>query len=153
MKTSTLLFLLICLCSPFTYAQTQAKNPCFKDLHIINGDTIKILLKGEPTLVKLVGVYAPKLTDTREDVKPLAEESKKYLTNLLTNQCIEVLVEDKNQFDKYGRLLGHVLLPSKRLVNLEIIKNGYAWAFTKYEFLKCSEFCMQKLMPEIQIPD
>lgn len=138
MKRVALLFLLIFSLSAF--AQAQAKNPCYPVHRVIDGDTIEVLIKGETAKVRLIGVDAPELTDSRADVQPLAEDSKKYLTSLLTNQCVEVLIENNNKSDKYGRILGYVFLPNNRLVNLEIIKNGYAWALTKFKFAKLSEF-------------
>jgi micrococcal nuclease len=135
-----IIFLFLLMFSLSSFARAQEKNPCYPVQRVIDGDTIEILLKGEPAIVRLIGVDAPELTDSRADVKPLAENSKKYLTNLLANQCVEVLTEENNKFDKYGHYLAYVYLSNKKLVNLEIIKEGYAWALTKYPFLKRSEF-------------
>ncbi len=34
--------------------------------------------------------------------------------------------------DRYGRLLGEVVLPNGRSLNQELVRAGYAWWFRKY---------------------
>ncbi|HEU4610083.1 MAG TPA: thermonuclease family protein, partial [Chitinophagaceae bacterium] len=42
--------------------------------------------------------------------------------------------------DRYDRLLRYVYLPDNRLVNAEIIKQGYGFAYTSFPFTKSDEF-------------
>ncbi|HET8670277.1 MAG TPA: thermonuclease family protein, partial [Candidatus Saccharimonadales bacterium] len=42
--------------------------------------------------------------------------------------------------DRYGRLLRYVYLPDGRLVQKEIIANGYGFAYTQFPFQKKDEF-------------
>ncbi len=45
-----------------------------------------------------------------------------------------------NNRDKYGRLLRYVYLPNGKLLNAEIIRQGYGFAYTKYPFSRMAEF-------------
>jgi micrococcal nuclease len=42
--------------------------------------------------------------------------------------------------DKYNRLLRYVYLPDGRLLNAEIIAQGYGHAYTRFPFAKMEEF-------------
>jgi len=42
--------------------------------------------------------------------------------------------------DKYNRLLRYVYLPDGKLLNAEIIAQGYGFAYTQYPFSKMEEF-------------
>ena len=42
--------------------------------------------------------------------------------------------------DKYNRLLRYVYLPDGRLLNAEIIAQGYGFAYTRFPFAKMEDF-------------
>jgi endonuclease YncB( thermonuclease family) len=42
--------------------------------------------------------------------------------------------------DRYGHTLGYAWLPDGELLNLEIIRQGYGFAYTKYPFSRMEEF-------------
>lgn len=43
-----------------------------------------------------------------------------------------VTIRHKGEFDKYGRLLGEIVLPDGRVLNKELVKKGLAVHFKKY---------------------
>ena len=47
---------------------------------------------------------------------------------------------DWQRKDKYGRTLAYVYLEDGTFLNLEIIKQGYGFAYTKYPFKFLEEF-------------
>jgi len=62
----------------------------------------------------------------------------------LKDVYVVIIETDVEPFDRYGRVLAYVWLPDGRMLNREIICNGYALPLTvppnvKYqkEFLKC----------------
>lgn len=52
---------------------------------------------------------------------------------------LEADPENTNR-DRYGRLLRYVYLPNGQLVNAEIIKQGYGFAYVYFPFSKLEEF-------------
>lgn len=50
------------------------------------------------------------------------------------SQCFRktVSIRHKGEFDKYGRLLGEIVLPSGQVLNKELVKKGLAVHFKKY---------------------
>ncbi len=94
---------------------------------IIDGDTIRIE-NGE--LVRYLGIDTPELHTKKEGkwyprADPFAEEAKDYNFTLLNNK--EVRLEyDTVQRDKYNRLLAYVYIDGERMVNAEIVRQGYA---------------------------
>ncbi len=103
-----------------------------KVTNIVDGDTFDVTIDSEKFRIRLIGV------DTPETVHPTkrAEESGKiasnYLNNLLTNKTVS-LSFDNTKTDIYNRLLAYVYLDNI-LINADLIKNGYGYAYTKYPF-------------------
>lgn len=90
---------------------------------VIDGDTIE-LANGER--VRYIGI------DTPERGQPFYEVAKRFNAQLVEGKHVE-LEFDVQQRDKYGRLLAYVYVEhnGKRVfVNAELIKQGYALAYT-----------------------
>jgi endonuclease YncB( thermonuclease family) len=73
--------------------------------------------------VRLLGIDAPEIKQA------FGEESKMILIRLIEKQNVIVVGNNK---DRYGRLIGKVLLDD-RDINLEMIKAGAAWHYKKYQ--------------------
>lgn len=119
---------------------------------VIDGDTLR-LESGER--VRLIGIDAPEMHEskklyrdaqrTQQDVatiKKLGKRAYEFTKNLVEGKRVR-LEFDVEKYDRYGRLLAYVYLEDGRLVNAEIIKEGFASLMTippnvKYadEFLK-----------------
>lgn len=52
---------------------------------------------------------------------------------------LELDADTRNR-DRYGRLVRYVYLPDGRMLNGEIIAQGYGFAYTKYPFTRMDEF-------------
>lgn len=88
-----------------------------------DGDTLTVLdaTNGQHK-VRLAGIDAPELG------QPFGENAKKALSEKVFNQAVSVKWSTR---DFYGRLIGNVRLGS-RWINLEMVAEGWAWAFDKY---------------------
>lgn len=76
--------------------------------------------------VRLIGIDAPELAQ-----KPWGMKAKKHLEEILDKAGRTVTLEfDIDRRDKYGRLLGYLWTPDGRLINLLMVKDGYATLFT-----------------------
>jgi len=105
---------------------------------IIDGDTIKIILKEEEFTVRFIGIDTPETVHPTKKVEAFGIEAKEFIKNRLLNKNI-TLKFDKNKFDKYNRLLAYIYVNNK-MVNSELIKVGLAKAYLNFPFIYSSEF-------------
>lgn len=93
-------------------------------IKVRDGDTIEILYEGKPLVIRLAHVDCP------EKKQPFGNNAKQFTASLCFGQI--VTVQNKNEFDKYGRLIGVIINSNKDTVNLELVRAGLAWHFKKY---------------------
>lgn len=98
---------------------------------IVDGDTLDVTLKGRTRRVRLIGVDTPETTHPSRPVECFGREATRFLTELVNGQTV-FLEADPSQGDRdrYNRLLRFVWLPDGRLVNYEIIAQGYGFEYT-----------------------
>lgn len=93
-------------------------------VRVTDGDTITVLdTNNTQYKVRLAGIDAP------EKKQPFGKVSKSSLSDLIYNKTVLV---DWSKHDRYERLVGKVWL-NELDVNLEQIKRGLAWHYTKYK--------------------
>lgn len=91
---------------------------------VTDGDTITVLDDSKiQHKIRLAGIDAP------ERKQPYGEASRKHLASLVAGQTVTV---NWNKLDKYRRIVGVVVFNGQD-VNLEQIRNGYAWHYKTYE--------------------
>jgi len=101
---------------------------------IQDGDTIEMKFiftgkkagfrMGKPIRIRFLHVNSP------ERGKPYYKIAKQFTSD----KCFRKIVAIKHagNFDRYGRLLGEVILPDGKTLNKELVKNGLAVHFKKY---------------------
>ena len=94
-----------------------------KVVGISDGDTISVLREGKAVKVRLHGV------DTPEKAQAFGTQARKFTGDMVFQQTVTVIVHDT---DRYGRLVGEVLLPDGRSLNQELVKAGMAWWYRQY---------------------
>ena len=87
--------------------------------HVIDGDTIDVLMHGTPYRVRYIGIDTPELG---EDLADLATARNRAL---VTGKTVHLAV-DVSETDRYGRLLRYVYLPDGGLVNELLVQEGLA---------------------------
>lgn len=105
-------------------------------IRVFDGDTI--ILDGQEK-VRLIGIDTPELTHPKKPVQFFAEKASEYTKNIALGKRVK-LEYDQERIDKYGRTLAYVYFEDGRMLNAEIIKNGYGFAYTKYPFKYMEEF-------------
>lgn len=91
---------------------------------VSDGDTITVLdTSNTQYKIRLTGIDAP------EKKQPFGQVSKKSLSDLVYNKTVQV---DWSKRDRYERLVGKVLVDNLD-ANLEQVKRGLAWHYTKYQ--------------------
>lgn len=94
-----------------------------KVIGVSDGDTITVLTRDkEQVKVRLTEIDAP------EKKQPYGDKSKQALSDLIFQKEVKV---DSDSKDRYGRTLGRVYVGTVD-VNLYMVENGYAWAYTRY---------------------
>ena len=100
-------------------------------MRVVDGDTIRVLIDGEEKTIRLIGIDTPETKAPQKPVECFGQEATEKLVNLLDDE--EVILESDNtqsDQDRYGRLLRYVFLQDGTNVNLEMIKQGYAYEYT-----------------------
>jgi len=112
--------------------------------HVIDGDTF-IIEDGRK--IRLIGVDTPETVDPRKDVEFFGREAQGILKTWIEKKkvCLKKDIDKTQDIDKYGRLLRYVwVYPDAKenvfFVNAELIKQGYAFAYTRYPFQYLEEF-------------
>lgn len=106
---------------------------------VIDGDTLEVLVRGQQARIRLIGMDAP---ETNQGPLCYGSEAKAKVAELLEPVGGQLLLEkDVSETDRYGRLLRYVWHQGEGdpvMLNLEMVKEGYARAATfppdvKYE--------------------
>jgi micrococcal nuclease len=104
-------------------------SPALQEARVIavnDGDTITIVMKDRKYRSRLVGIDAP---ETGQE--PWGKRSREHLRKLLKDLHWNILIETDIQLhDKYNRLLVYVWDADKRLLNEQMLLDGYAVLFT-----------------------
>lgn len=124
--------------TPQTTAQktdyTKLSSTIVTVTEVIDGDTIKIKFADNSTeKIRLLGIDTPEKNDTRKTVECFSKEASAHLKDLIGDKSIE-LKNDKSadNRDKYKRLLRYAYTSDDEDIDLKMIKDGYAYALTKY---------------------
>ncbi|TDE12936.1 nuclease [Dyadobacter psychrotolerans] len=101
---------------------------------IQDGDTIELKFvftgkkaghrKDMPLRIRFLHVNSP------ERGKPYYKVAKQFTSDLCFRKVVQIRHE--GNFDRYGRLLGELVLPDGKVLNKELVKKGYAVHFKKY---------------------
>ena len=95
-------------------------------VRVHDGDTVSVLIGKRRERVRLIGMDAPELGQ-----RPWGAKAKRRLEEMLNDAGRTVTMElDVDRRDKYGRLLAYLWTSDRRLINLEMVKDGYAVLFT-----------------------
>jgi len=105
----------------------QQKTSAFVPVVAVHdGDTVSVIINNTKEKIRLIGIDAPEIAQ-----KPWGEKAKKYLEALLSSSEWNVKLEfDVDKRDKYGRLLAYIWTTDGKLINLLMVKSGYAMLFT-----------------------
>ncbi len=122
MKRKKLFFLWILLLS--TNLLLSAKTIVGKVIGVKDGDTIEILTDNkEPITIRLHEVDCP------EKKQDYGTKAKQFTSDLCYGKRVTVKIANT---DRYGRIVGTVILPDKSILNEELVKAGLAWQYKQY---------------------
>lgn len=107
---------------------------------IFDGDTIGITMNGRPEKIRLIGVDTPETHDPRKSVECFGEAATEFTRQLIGSSSVRLEADPlSTNRDRYDRLLRYIYI-GERLVNLEIIAQGYGFAYLSFPFTKMGQF-------------
>lgn len=119
----------------------QHQPGLYSVLEFSDGDTIIVDMNGTPERVRFIGVDTPEKNHPQKPVQCFAHAASEFTHNLIGANPVRLETDATNSNrDRYNRLLRYVYLPDGRLVNGEIIRAGYGFAYTAFPFEKSAEF-------------
>jgi micrococcal nuclease len=130
--TAATVFTLSCLVASAISAQA-ARGEVER---IIDGDTLVVAGVGA---VRLIGVDAPETVDPRKPVQYFGAEASAFTRQIAQGKLVQLEFEGSTK-DKYNRTLAYVQLPDGRMLNEELIRQGYAHVDTAYPFSRMEAF-------------
>ena len=94
-------------------------------VRVNDGDTVTVSIDGRREKIRLIGIDAPEMGQG-----PWGERAKRHLDYIFYSSRNVYLEYDVERRDKYGRLLAYIRAADGRLVNAEMLRDGYAVLFT-----------------------
>lgn len=119
----------------------QSQPGLYSINHFVDGDTIAVNMNGIVETVRMIGIDTPETHKPNTPVQCYGPEAATFTKQLIGSSSVRLQADslDTNR-DRYNRLLRYVYLPDGRLVEAELINNGYAFAYTQFPFEKSQEF-------------
>lgn len=94
---------------------------------VYDGDTVSLSIGGRVERVRLIGMDAPEMGQ-----RPWGLKAKRRLEAIINLSGRKVSVEyDKEKRDRFGRLLAYLWTKDGKMINLLMVEEGLAAAFTK----------------------
>ncbi|GGB94235.1 thermonuclease family protein [Dyadobacter sediminis] len=101
---------------------------------IQDGDTIelKYVYNGKKAGFRMGKAVRIRFThiNSPERGRPYYKVAKQFTSDKCFHKVVSI--KHNGEFDRYGRLLGEVVLPDGKILNKELVKNGLAVHFKKY---------------------
>lgn len=113
----------------------------------VDGDTIDVNMNGAVETVRMIGVDTPETHKPNTPVQCFGPQAAEFTKSLIGANKVRLQADplDTNR-DRYGRLLRYVYLPDGRLIENELISNGYGFAYTQFPFEKTTEFKAKEIV-------
>lgn len=92
-------------------------------VRVTDGDTFHLQLEETVVKIRLHGVDTPELD------QPFGETARDFAARLILGRKVGVQIRD---IDRYGRIVGTVILPDGRVLNHELTAAGLAWWYRRY---------------------
>lgn len=95
-----------------------------KVLHIKDGDTIDVNVKGQKQTVRLLLLDTPESVSQKIPPQKMGKEASSFLKNQLDGKSVTLVYDRGQKEDKYGRKLAYVFCDGIH-INEIMVKSGY----------------------------
>lgn len=122
-------------------ASSVTTNGTYRVSEFVDGDTIAVDMNGKTEKIRMIGVDTPETHDPRKSVECFGQAAAAYTKQLIGDKPVRLEADSlSTNRDRYDRLLRYVYTADNKLVEAEIIKNGYGFAYVSFPFTKLDEF-------------
>ncbi|MCL2701369.1 MAG: thermonuclease family protein [Phycisphaerae bacterium] len=117
---------------------------------VVDGDTIDLahfdsVNNKKTTRVRLWGVDTPETVQPNTPVEWFGPEASAFVKDTVQGRQVRIELEpNKKPRDKYNRLLAWVVLEDGRLLNAELISQGYGYADPRFDHHRKAEFAKRQ---------
>jgi micrococcal nuclease len=94
-------------------------------VRVVDGDTIHVMREGRDVTIRLIGVDAPEVDWYGGRAECFGARAGRFLMELLDGERVR-LEDDLDPLDPHGRTLAYAYLSSGRMVNLLLVREGFA---------------------------
>lgn len=136
-----------------TTAQSEKQESSFATTatvqHVVDGDTVYVLIDSKRTKIRLLNVNAPEVAHEQKPAECFGIEATEFLTEKLPKGSKVKLDFDVERFDKYGRTLAGITYQDE-FINESMVVTGHATAMKvkpnvkHYEQLRAAQQVAQK---------
>ena len=124
-----------------TQTVTNAQPGMWHVTKAVDGDTLNVTMGSQKETVRLLGIDTPETHDPRKAVQCFGEAAAAHTKELLEGKDVRLEPDPTDSDrDKYHRLLRYVYLPDGTLVNGQLVRDGYAFAYTVFPLVRLDEF-------------
>ena len=107
----------------------------FRVVHVVDGDTLDIDCPDgsrPKTRVRLLGVDTPETVKPDAPVQHFGPEATTFVRRQVLGKLVTIALPVPRTRDRYGRLVGYVILPDGRNLSELIIVEGYGYADPRF---------------------
>ncbi|MFZ5907757.1 MAG: thermonuclease family protein [Nitrospirota bacterium] len=106
----------------YPFAGKQEEDAYVPVVAVHDGDTVSVLINGNQEKIRLIGIDAPEMGQ-----QPWGGEAKHFLDRMVNASGRKVRVElDVEERDTYGRVLAYLWTTKGDMVNVMMLRGGYA---------------------------
>ena len=124
----------------FEESATQA-GELRKVVRVVDGDTIVVSPNEK---VRLIGVDTPETVHPKKAVECFGKDAKEFTRGAVEGKTIRLVLDEANKVrrhkDRYRRTLAYAILEDGTMLNRELIRQGYAYAYSRFPFRYLGEF-------------
>jgi len=112
---------------------TTAQGP-FPVTRVVDGDTVRVLIDGQDTSVRLIGIDTPETVAPNRPVECAGPEASVYAEQLMDGTRVYLELDPtQGTYDRFNRVLAYVWLAGDNenvMVNLAMLQAGLAEEYT-----------------------
>ncbi len=113
----------------------------YEVIEVNDGDTVTVSMDGKKERIRMIGVDTPETQDPRKPVQCFGKASTNFTRQLIGEQGVRLESDTlSSNRDRYNRLLRYVYTADGKLVQEEIIREGYGFAYTSFPFTESDNF-------------
>lgn len=121
----------------------EAQGP-FAVSRVVDGDTVRVLINGQDTPVRLIGIDTPETVAPNRPVECAGPEASVYAEQLMAGDRVYLELDPtQGTVDSYDRVLAYVWLQDDIMVNLAMLQTGLAEEYTYDEAYKYQQLFRQ----------